>query len=37
MHVINAPEYAEYVLLRKWQTFLRKAQAVKRIALSLGN
>jgi cytochrome P450 len=37
VYVINAPEYAEYVLLRNWQNFLRKGQAVKRIALSLGN
>ena len=36
VYVINAPEYAEYVLLRNWQNFLRKGQAVKRIALSLG-
>jgi len=37
VYVVNAPEYAEYVLLRNWQNFLRKGQAVKRIALSLGN
>jgi enediyne biosynthesis protein E7 len=37
VYVINAPEYAEYVLLRNWRNFLRKGQAVKRIALSLGN
>jgi cytochrome P450 len=37
VYVINAPEYAEHVLLRNWQNFLRKGQAVKRIALSLGN
>jgi cytochrome P450 len=37
VYVINCPEYAEHVLLRHWQNFLRKGQAVKRIALSLGN
>src|ERR1700740_1552756 len=37
VYVINSPEYAEHVLLRRWQNFLRKGQAVKRIALSLGN
>jgi cytochrome P450 len=37
VYVINAPRYAEHVLLRNWQNFLRKGQAVKRIALSLGN
>jgi cytochrome P450 len=37
VYVINAPDYAEYVLLRNWRNFLRKGQAVKRIALSLGN
>jgi cytochrome P450 len=37
VYVINSPEYAEDVLLRRWQNFLRKGQAVKRIALSLGN
>jgi cytochrome P450 len=37
VYVINSPDYAEHVLLRRWQNFLRKGQAVKRIALSLGN
>ena len=37
IYVISSPEYAEYVLLRNWQNFLRKGQTVKRIALSLGN
>jgi enediyne biosynthesis protein E7 len=37
VYVINAPEYAEYVLLRNWRNFLRKGPAVKRIALSLGS
>jgi cytochrome P450 len=37
VYVINSPEYAEHVLLNNWQNFLRKGQAVKRIALSLGN
>jgi cytochrome P450 len=37
VYVINAPAYAEHVLLRNWRNYLRKGQAVKRIALSLGN
>jgi enediyne biosynthesis protein E7 len=37
VYVVNAPEYAEHVLLRNWQNYLRRGQAVKRIALSLGN
>jgi cytochrome P450 len=37
VYVISAPEYAEHVLLKNWQSYLRKGQAVKRIALSLGN
>jgi cytochrome P450 len=37
VYVISAPDYVEYVLLKNWQNFLRKGQAVKRIALSLGN
>jgi cytochrome P450 len=37
VYVISAPQYVEYVLLKNWQNFLRKGQAVKRIALSLGN
>ena len=37
VYVINAPGFAEHVLLRNWQNYLRKGQAVKRIALSLGN
>ncbi|MBV8307115.1 MAG: cytochrome P450 [Gammaproteobacteria bacterium] len=37
VYVVNSPDYAEHVLLRRWQNFLRKGQAVKRIALSLGN
>jgi cytochrome P450 len=37
VYVINSPQYAEYVLLSNWRNFLRKGQAVKRIALSLGN
>src|SRR5580698_4769373 len=36
VYVINAPAYAEHVLLRNWRNYLRKGQAVKRIALSLG-
>ncbi len=37
VYVISSPEYAEHVLLGNWQNYLRKGQAVKRIALSLGN
>jgi cytochrome P450 len=37
VYVINSPEYAEHVLLKNWQNYLRKGQAVKRIAFSLGN
>jgi cytochrome P450 len=37
VYVINDPAFAEHVLLRNWQNFLRKGQAVKRIALSLGS
>ena len=35
--VINSPEAADHVLLRNWRNYPRKGQAVKRIALSLGN
>jgi cytochrome P450 len=37
VYVINSPEYLDRVLLRNWRNYLRKGQAVKRIALSLGN
>ena len=37
VYVISAPAYAEHVLLKNWQNYIRKGQAVKRIALSLGN
>jgi len=37
VYVVSSPEYAEHVLLGNWRNFLRKGQAVKRIALSLGN
>jgi cytochrome P450 len=37
VYVVNAPAYAEHVLLDNWQNYIRKGQAVKRIALSLGN
>lgn len=37
VYVISAPQYVEHVLLKNWQNYLRKGQAVKRIALSLGN
>jgi cytochrome P450 len=36
IYVISAPEYAEHVLLKNWQNY-RKGQAIKRIALLLGN
>ena len=37
VYVVNAPDYAEHVLLRNWQNYPRKGQAVTRIALSLGS
>jgi cytochrome P450 len=37
VYVVNAPLYTEHVLLDNWQNYIRKGQAVKRIALSLGN
>jgi cytochrome P450 len=37
VYVINAPDLIEHVLLKNWQNYIRKGQAVKRIALSLGN
>jgi cytochrome P450 len=37
VYVINSPQFAEQILLTNWKNFLRKGQAVKRIALSLGN
>ena len=37
VYVINSPEYLHHVLLRNWRNYLRRGQAVKRIALSLGN
>ena len=37
VYVINSPEFADHVLLRNWRNYPRKGQAVKRIALSLGN
>jgi cytochrome P450 len=36
VYVINTPQMAEHVLLRNWRNYLRKGQAVKRIAFSLG-
>lgn len=36
-YVINTPAAADHVLLRNWRNYPRKGQAVKRIALSLGN
>jgi len=36
VYVVNAPAYAEHVLLDNWQNYIRKGQAVTRIALSLG-
>lgn len=37
VYVINDLQYVDRVLLRNWRNYLRKGQAVKRIALSLGN
>src|SRR5208282_3965901 len=37
VYVVSASAYAEHVLLNNWQNYIRKGQAVKRIALSLGN
>ncbi|MFZ0501965.1 MAG: cytochrome P450 [Steroidobacteraceae bacterium] len=37
VYVINSLEAADHVLLRNWRNYPRKGQAVKRIALSLGN
>jgi cytochrome P450 len=37
VYVVSSPAYAEHVLLKNWQNYLRKGQAVKRIALTLGN
>jgi len=37
VYVINSPQYLEHVLLKNWRNYLRRGQAVKRIALSLGN
>jgi cytochrome P450 len=37
VYVASSPAYAEHVLLKNWQNYLRKGQAVKRIALTLGN
>lgn len=37
VYVINSPELAEQVLLKRWQNYLRKGQTVNRIAMSLGN
>jgi cytochrome P450 len=36
VYVLNAPEYIEHVLLKKWQNY-PKGQAIKRIAFLLGN
>src|SRR5271170_6028350 len=36
VYVVNAPQYAEHVLLKNWQNY-PKGQAIKRIALLLGN
>jgi cytochrome P450 len=35
VYVVSAPEYAEHVLLKNWQNYV-KGQAIKRIALLLG-
>jgi len=36
VYVVNRPQMAEHVLLKNWGNYLRKGQAVKRIAFSLG-
>lgn len=36
VYVVNAPQYADHVLLKNWQNY-PKGQAIKRIALLLGN
>jgi cytochrome P450 len=36
VYVVNTPQMAEHVLLKNWSNYLRKGQAVKRIAFSLG-
>jgi cytochrome P450 len=36
VYVISAPEYAQHVLRRNWQNY-RKGQAIKRVAILLGN
>jgi cytochrome P450 len=36
VYVVNTPQMAEHVLLKNWRNYLRKGQAVKRIAFSLG-
>lgn len=36
VYVVNTPQMAEHVLLKNWGNYLRKGQAVKRIAFSLG-
>ncbi len=37
VYVINSPQYLHHVLLGNWRNYARRGQAVKRIALSLGN
>ena len=36
VYVVNTPQMAEHVLVKNWGNYLRKGQAVKRIAFSLG-
>jgi cytochrome P450 len=36
VYVVNTPQMAEHVLVKNWRNYLRKGQAVKRIAFSLG-
>jgi cytochrome P450 len=36
VYVVNAPQYADHILLKNWQNY-PKGQAIKRIALLLGN
>ncbi len=36
IYVVSAPAYAEHVLIKNWQNYVRKSHAVKRISLTLG-
>src|SRR5579863_9928586 len=36
VYVVNDPQYADYILRENWQNY-KKGQAIKRVALLLGN